>query len=786
MNNRYKIRLSKEPIFWTTNSVNHPSEKLWQNTYLPTFSDVDGCPINWLDIFSISTVLDDSDYTMLELTDTVKNQVYYFLSKSITKKLANGFEMIFTIDIYLTFGMKFYKWLSDNKLPIQVKRFLSQTLLIEWYKQQKYTQKDNLLDYKNGTAKFYESSNFMCQNMGLIQLGSDGYHIYDNSSTGLRTDNLTQYLKLTGTNIDKSGAWFDNNNLDGAIFRVYETDDGNYFCFLIGQYNSNNYTTIKSNNTNSGDLYIVNGDFKNFVQIGPSNTNIESNIKYCVDVSAVKKVDSLAYFNNKLVGEFIIPNWKLITLWYTFIVFNGTISAESGNLGYVTNGFFNFFQDIVLQIYGGSTGFAVSNQSGENSLKNVMFLLGTIIQRDKFKPFAYRYIAINANANNIYDLINYSYKIQIQINNNNYVSDDSIYTDDNRDSELVNNLKYNLVYNLDTSKIIDESTNTIYLNYYLISNTKFLNNQQVPLSPTFNYNYAVNGFLTFDGMKFNVVSNIQNSSTIINESYGTINESMSSYDNYIAAVKPQLNTNLQVAKSQMDLQIQQNNANNVLNTIGNIFTFGLAGLSGSASSAGNSALGAISSNVNTSFNNQQLQLNYQNLQKQQDAQIASAKNSSNAINISATNTQDDCFSKWVIVDEIGQNSTTAPDNFYLKSSNVCYFPNNLNDIKFYHNLIWKNGLIGNMTVSADIAFNDENVTLSDGTVLNKFMYLDFTCDVDYIRLFSPNMPDDYVKALAVICDNALRIWDEPMDITNMPNYVLDFPKASQDAQNNAN
>lgn len=150
-----------------------------------------------------------------------------------------------------------------------------------------------------------------------------------------------------------------------------------------------------------------------------------------------------------------------------------------------------------------------------------------------------------------------------------------------------------------------------------------------------------NAILTFDGNNFNISNTFKNTITMIDSYNGTMNVATSGYDAYLAGVKTNMNTNLQVAKSQIDLQTSQNNANNIMNSVKSFFS-GIGDIfTGNIQGAINSVQGIVSSNVNTSYENQKLQLQYTNLQKVQDAQLATARLTTSAKNISSTNAEDD-------------------------------------------------------------------------------------------------------------------------------------------------
>lgn len=274
--------------------------------------------------------------------------------------------------------------------------------------------------------------------------------------------------------------------------------------------------------------------------------------------------------------------------------------------------------------------------------------------------------------------------------------------------------------------------------------------------------------MTFDGNKANSVNNVLNEGNIINEGLGTINVSTDDYANYLAQIKPQMNTNLEVMKSQIELQEQQNSINSVFGAIGSIASIVVNPIGG--------MLGLGKSISNGIFSNSSLELQYQNQQKINDTILAVNKLSHTANNISSSCTSDDAICKYINNQTMGDycdiNGIWNSGTQYLCSSTLVYFPNNTSDLKFINNLIWKNGFFANMYISTKLAFENDNTKY--GKKLNSFMYLDFEIDEDLLRLFKPNLPTDYIEAIKIVINNSVRLWYVKMDINNMPDYITDY------------
>lgn len=678
-NTRYKVRISESPIFWTINSINHPSSTLWENTYLPTFIDIE-CYVNWVDVFTVTSVLDKSTYTMLELTDTVTNEVMYFLNSKINKKLSSGYEMEFKVDVYLTFGLKFYAWMVDNKLPIHLNRFLNNDVLKEWFKQSKFINQDPLLNYKKGVVKIDNTSPKISGS--LQQIVAD----FKNGEN------------LDAINYDNINNITSTNGFSDVLWVVVEDNNSNYYAIMTNSNSSTKGTTTLTLSTSTID---VDTTFEDVMSIATSN-----------------------YWIDKFVGIFIIPCWWFIN---TFCK--------------LTDGNNNYLSFIINR-----SGWMKLKTYSQQILNPTYFSLNTsqFTTEDPNHP----------NSNTFVDYINGIY-----------------VNDDNHDFE-----NFKLYYNPKADDLVVNDANNDTSNQYIVNSYFFSQlrreNSIVQFSP-------INGFwsmfddsiLTFDGNNFNLVNTFKNTINLIDVYNGTMNVATSGYDAYLAGVKTNMNTNLQVAKSQIDLQTQQNNANNIMSSISSGFNVlnSLSQMNFGGVVSG--IMGIASSNVNTSFDNQKLQLQYTNLQKQQDAQLATARLTSSAKNISSTNAEDDSNIK-ILLSWYDTNKSLT--NNSLATMSLAYFISNVNDLLFLHNLIYKNGLFCDMFITADVAFQDS-------TNLNDFIYLDLSFDDDYIRFFSPNLPSDYVDALKIVCNNSLRIWDKVMDVTNMPVYYIDFLNQARDA-----
>lgn len=723
MNNRYKVRLSDKRIFWNTNSINHPSRTLWESTYLPTFKDIDGTPINWIDVFSLTTILDRTDYTMLELTDTVTNKVYYFLSSKITKTLANGFEMLFVLDVWLTFGMDFIDWLVQKRLPIQVNRFLNNKLLKEWFKQYKFTQKDNLLNFSTGTIKLKNDIQPQISNITFYD-----YQSFKNGS--LLQVGKSQVLLQKGSFFNiQFGGGTDIINWDCPLFYVFENTDGNYICFFVyGNSSAGNQTT----GALSGLSIIVMGNNGSNVNISGSTTQ-NAYISQDYINGNVKNID---YWIDKFVGVFTIPFWKYISNWVCIFDY-------------------------------------------QNQLSNRVSLFGFIINRSDFGQLAI------TNTSNIQIDINYkSLDTDVPLLSNVF---DITSTDEPSQEDLINfqTVYYNPLYEVTAGEyeigiwevtkqvnVLNQELKTVTgyaINSYFVSqisndNTRF---QMCPVNGY--WTIYTNGIFEFDGNQFNAVNKTPNSNNIIQNGYGTINVAIDSYKEFVAQTKPQFNTNLQVMKSNNDLQTKENATNLIFNSL-NGFVSGAS--SGSATKALSNTLSIGKNIASTIYAQQQLDLNYTNLQKQQDAQLASAKISSTAKNLCSSNTTDDATQKYLVNRNqfygIGSGQQISGMYYDWDTFEFANFVTTKNDIAFYHNLIVKNGIIGNMIVTADNVFVDDfkNDMLGTNTNPNTFLYVDFTCDAEFIRIFDMYMPSEYVSALATICDNSLRIWDYEMSYDN--------------------
>lgn len=740
MNNRYKIRISKEPIFWTTNSVNHPHWTLWQSDYLPTFINISNCYINWIDNFTISTILDSSDYTMLELTDTITNNVMYFLAKSISKKLQNGYELIFNVDIYLSFLSDFFQWLQQKDLPIYIKRFLSNSILPEWFKQKKYVQQDNLLNYKNGTAIMSNNSNncFCWKQSEQIDESAflQGTYTVQNTFVLDSTINTTNNeLYVNTDNI--------NNSFTTPYFYVFENNDGYYYFILNGTNNNNRWTMFVSYKRIDSVMFIENGNC--------STSSIET---------AVLNSD---YWRTRFIGKFNIQDWNMIPNWFTTNGNNGFLGFRLKRDSYV-----NFVKDSDMDLLQGNKS-PVLIEYVKNEIAKY---ININYKGNWYKQLNLKWLG-NDGKGNVPNLQNFLNTFYCKIFYN--LKDSQIeYTSPDSATTAVDRTQVGLNAIFETFMFINSATNQFNyeryfnINLYFISQSRFINSTLQYCPVPYIWNFSINGFLTFDGNKANSVNNVINEGNIINEGLGTINVSTDDYANYLAQVKPQMNTNLEVMKSQIDLQEQQNIVNSVFSGIGSLGSMATNPLGG--------FLGLGKAISNGIFTSQNLELQYQNQQKINDTILAVNKLSHTANNISSSCTSDDAICKYINNQTMGDacdiNGIWQSNSQYFCSSTLVYFPNNIGDLKFINNLIWKNGFFANMFISTKLAFENDNTKY--GKTLNSFMYLDFEIDEDLLRLFKPNLPTDYIEAIKIVINNSVRLWYVKMDIDNMPDYITDY------------
>lgn len=671
-NNRYKIRLSEQPIFWSTNSIDHPTRELWESTYLPTFFDLDTTPINFIDMFTLSMVCDKDSYTMLELTDTKTGKVMYYLNNNINKQF-DGFEMIYKLDIYLSFCMDFYDWLKTNKLPINVKRFLNNDLLKEWYKQFKFIQQDELLNYSAGTQKI---------TMTQVQNNNNNYqfNVYN------MDDWLKDGTQTSITTINDSVNWNNTYKItqtdwNQMLFYVFEQNDGNYWC--IAKYGTK---TVKTTQTGVEPYLVINDTPTTTIQVlvGNSVNNIVNN----------------DYWINRFVGIFLVPPFFLIDKWFI-------LKGSTNYLG------FSIARSGFIQLQ--SLNNSISWNFGDSDFK--------VMNNSIFDTSTQNYIIDN----------DYNFKCNILFFNPN-------------DNDLLDNNKY-------------------FVNAYFLSQVR-KTNSVIQLPPIDGYwNMFENAILTFDGTNFNVVNNFQNVKSFIETYPGTINVSIDSYKEWLSSAQPVMNAQLQTTKASLDIEQNQNIFNGVMDSIGGFF--GMMGSIGDGNVMGgiSSLLGIGSTIGNSVYNSQKLNQDYKNLQIQQDAEKSARKIGSGASNISSSFTLDDSYVKLLLT-----NQNETHNEYIFGKSYVVDFVSNINDLKFIHNLIWKNGIKAEIFITADIAFNDNTMN----TIGNKFLYLNFEFDENYIRMYSQNMPVAYVEALKVVCSNSIRLWNSVYDLANMPSYYIDF------------
>ena len=108
------VKVSKEQIFWNSNTDNKPSQSyLDQLESRCTSTNIN---INYLDYYHINVVLPDRSTTYLIVDDNGFKKYFFFYA--IEKRLNNGYVMTFELDIFSTFTLKYFDSLANKTVKL--------------------------------------------------------------------------------------------------------------------------------------------------------------------------------------------------------------------------------------------------------------------------------------------------------------------------------------------------------------------------------------------------------------------------------------------------------------------------------------------------------------------------------------------------------------------------------------------------------------------------------------------------------------------------------------------
>lgn len=275
---KYVCKITKEPIFWSINSIDKPTRKCLESY---TFEDVNFTP-NFIDQFTLSIVADSENYTILQLSeiwesekDGIKSQftknIKYYLNSKNSKILKNGYLLIFDLDIYLTYFFDFFDKYYSN---IYVKRAYHNNILQNEISTFFMEKNDPLLDFDD--CNFYpitqkwdtlHAMGYKNQNISgpleIIYIGNSYKAPSLGNSTGFK-------LKQISSRYNKARAF------------AYQLADGTYF-FIV---DIGSGSCVKENNENF-KITFFDGDF------------VHNNI--------IQKKNAFSWLQNKFVGVFNIP-----------------------------------------------------------------------------------------------------------------------------------------------------------------------------------------------------------------------------------------------------------------------------------------------------------------------------------------------------------------------------------------------------------------------------------------------------------------------------------------------
>lgn len=165
-NNKYSYYIydqtSPNPdIFWSPNSINKPHYKLFYEVYLPKFKIVDDNTfnVNFIDEINISAVVDTLQIKIIGVIGKNEEDSRFYIQSRTAKRLKNGYEVIYTLDVWLTYMYTLMFNMQDKRINIKVNRFLQNNLIKKWMAARQYKYYDELLDFSGYDNTILEGTN---------------------------------------------------------------------------------------------------------------------------------------------------------------------------------------------------------------------------------------------------------------------------------------------------------------------------------------------------------------------------------------------------------------------------------------------------------------------------------------------------------------------------------------------------------------------------------------------------------------------------------------------------
>lgn len=251
-----EVKVYKEPIFWDNLSDDKPHyDYLFALESRMEQLDLN---INWVDDSTIEVILPTLEYSYLFFI--YKNKKYYFYFESIKMKLANGFSLIYKLDLYATFICDIFRKFEAENTSLKITRshILDDKALL--YKDSLLEAQPKIIEeYIEHKRKIDLPKETINKTVGKLNINGEFYivgkksepHLY--ISTDL-SNNMVKYYVFKGF-----GGWLGQSfilvpiiNADKVYF-MYSNDTGGVECFNKKDYMDKsldpNFTT-GSTNTN--------------------------------------------------------------------------------------------------------------------------------------------------------------------------------------------------------------------------------------------------------------------------------------------------------------------------------------------------------------------------------------------------------------------------------------------------------------------------------------------------------------------------------------------------------
>lgn len=812
----YQFAYYDEPIFWTHNSEDKPSQSILNRM---VFSYFPKCSVSFVDNFTIRTVLPKNiNATILRITDnspsaSLTQQTKYYLLNRTSKVLQNAYEYEGILDAWMTYALPFIKWTQNTsnskKYPVLINRFLNNRIYHEYMVNETYRKTDEYFNFDN-------------EELNLI--GSNQLKIY-NQNRGTKIA-VSRDKDMFGVNNIKPSPQYDPPEALSKIRWSYWNDgvDGWWNTITLAnnpferQYNKNILfkifvfqldTTYENNSTvlgkEAGTYYFL------CVPIG-GNVRIwidEDSTTDYFSIQSIGENDSLDgisdLWQSKLKGVYYLPLWKYIS---------------------PTNDGYSFY----LCKYKSERTYRLFFTLPASDYQRFQDDFGIPDTHVKFSPTEiFRFNLLSSTYN--YDTQKTEFNIGFacpSVNNNKITTTRINYGTSFSSYDTQNVIEMGTLYNTNvtenqkhffplTKKISPYPTPYNILNAYALSRSKVLG---AYLTPSFKrielrdtwyradtYNHVGSyGYITYNGLNF-IVKTLWNNASNIYESNGSMNAFIDGYSVFLNESKASMNAQLTIAKQRSDLASAEAVLGGFSGLAKNTGKLLVGTGTGNVGMTAQGAIGfatGVGSTVTGVIRAQQM---YSHAKLSQEAMMVDKRNSALGQTITSNYTDDDYKQKFIFMtginlpskeNSLGWAPSTPQDTPSLNDDCLSFYdfalinaPLSVEGVNFYNRLTWNVGMKGGFYMPLNEIFKPDydtwNTRYTDQKILtirssnnksigvrNPFTYLSLEIPETWYRTYYQYATLEEIASVQSIFSSGVRIWNKAPEYNeNDAFYILD-------------